>query len=83
MTGQPGRFPDGEPSVKSVLAALARAQEVAMARAAAVRDAEASPESADDATPAAAHMDQASDSAGDRSTMMQDDISNEQKNVRR
>lgn len=83
MTGQPGRFPDGEPSVKSVLAALARAQEVAMARAAAVRDAEASPESADDATPAAAHMDQASDSAGHRSAMMQDDISSEQKNVRR
>lgn len=40
MTGQPGRFPEGEPSVKSVTAALARAQEVAMARAAAVRDAE-------------------------------------------
>ena len=46
MTGQPGRFPEGEPSVKSVTAALARAQEVAMARAAAVRDAEASDESA-------------------------------------
>ena len=40
MPGQPGRIPDGEPSVKSVLAALARAQKVAMARAAAVRDAE-------------------------------------------
>ncbi len=36
MTGQPGRFPDGEPSVKSVLAALARAQKRADARAAAV-----------------------------------------------
>ncbi len=41
MTGHPGRFPEGEPSVKSVTAALARAQEVAMARAAAVRDGEA------------------------------------------
>ena len=46
MTGQPGRIPDSEPSVKSVLAALARAQEVAMARAAAVRDRQASDESA-------------------------------------
>ena len=44
MTGQPGRFPEGEPSVKSVTAALARAQKVAMARAAAVRDGEASDE---------------------------------------
>lgn len=42
MTGQPGRFPEGEPSVKSVLAALARAQERAIARAAAVADAEVS-----------------------------------------
>lgn len=46
MTKQPGRIPDGEPSVKSVLAALARAQEVAMARAAAVRVLQASDESA-------------------------------------
>ena len=46
MTGQPGRFPEGEPSVKSVTAALARAQEVAMARAAAVRDWRASDKSA-------------------------------------
>ena len=46
MTGQPGRFPEGEPSVESVTAALARAQEVAMARAAAVRDGEAGDESA-------------------------------------
>ena len=46
MTGQPGRFPEGEPSVKSVTAALARAEEVAMARAAALRDGEASDESA-------------------------------------
>ena len=36
MTGQPGRFPEGEPSVKSVLAALVRAQERATARALAV-----------------------------------------------
>ncbi len=46
MTGQPGRFPEGEPSVKSVTAALARAQEVALARAAAVRDRQASDGSA-------------------------------------
>ena len=46
MTGRPGRFPEGEPSVKSVTAALARAQEVAMARAAAVRDAEANDKAA-------------------------------------
>lgn len=49
MTGRPGRFPEGEPSVKSVTAALARAQEVAMARAAAVGGGEVSRESADDA----------------------------------
>ena len=36
MTGQPGRFTEGEPSVKSVTAALARAQVRAMKRAAAV-----------------------------------------------
>ena len=46
MAGQPGRFPEGEPSVKSVLAALARAQEVAMARAAAVGDGEGRDKSA-------------------------------------
>ena len=46
MTGQPGRFPEGEPSVKSVTAALARAQEVALARAAGGRDGEASDKSA-------------------------------------
>ena len=64
MTGQPGRIPDGEPSVKSVLAALARAQEVAMARAAAVRDAETSQEQADDPTTAATHMDPPSATSG-------------------
>ena len=36
MTGKPGRFPVGEPSVKSVFAALVRAQERAIARASAV-----------------------------------------------
>lgn len=54
MTGQPGRFPRGEPSVKSVTAALARAQEVALARAVAVdRNAplEPSDEGAATATP--------------------------------
>ncbi len=66
MTGQPGRFPEGEPSVKSVTAALARAQEVAMARAAAVRNAEASHESADDATPPAPHKDLVSATSGIR-----------------
>ena len=66
MTGQPDRFPEGEPSVKSVTAALARAQEVAMARAAAVRDAEVSQESADGATPDAPHMDLASATSGAR-----------------
>ena len=35
MTDSP-RFPEGEPSVKSVLAALKRAQRLALARAAAV-----------------------------------------------
>lgn len=47
MAGQPGRFPDGEPSVKSVLAALARAQERAEARAAAVAAAGSSSETSD------------------------------------
>ena len=56
MTGQPGRFPEGEPSVKSVLAALARAQDVALARAKAVRDAEARA-AADDAARAARPVD--------------------------
>ena len=36
MTGKPGRFPVGEPSAKSVFAALVRAQERAIARASAV-----------------------------------------------
>ena len=67
MAGQPGRFPEGEPSVKSVTAALARALEVAMARAAAVRDGAASQEPADDATTAAPHMDLASVASGARS----------------
>jgi len=60
MTGRPGRFPEGEPSVKSVTAALARAQEVAMARAAAVRGGEGSRESADNAETAVPDMDLAS-----------------------
>ena len=47
MAGQPGRFPDGEPSVKNVLAALARAQERAEARAAAVAAAGSSSETDD------------------------------------
>ena len=57
MTGQPGRFPEGEPSVKSVLAALARAQERAMARAAATADAEVSQGQTEDATPQATPSD--------------------------
>lgn len=57
MTGQPGRIPEGEPSVKSVLAALARAQERARARAAAVADAEASQGPAGDVAPEAAPSD--------------------------
>lgn len=52
--------------MKSVTAALARAQDVAMARAAAVRDAEASHESADDPTLAAPHVDLASATSGTR-----------------
>ena len=47
MAGQPGRFPDGEPSVKGVLAALARAQEKAEARAAAMAAARSSSETSD------------------------------------
>lgn len=35
MNGIPGRFPEGEPSTQSVLAALTRAQEEALARLAA------------------------------------------------
>lgn len=66
MTGRPSRFPEGEPSVKSVTAALARAQDVAMARAAAVRDAEALHESANDATPSAPHVDLVSATSGTR-----------------
>ena len=57
MTGQPGRFPEGEPSVKSVLAALARAQERAMARAAAAADAEVSQGQTEDAAPQATPSD--------------------------
>ena len=64
MTGQPGRFPEGEPSVKSVTAALARAQEVAMARAAALQDAKVSQDSAEEATTAATHIDLASATSG-------------------
>lgn len=60
MTGRPGRFPAGEPSVKSVTAALARAQEVAMARAAAVRGGGGATESGDDAGAAARRVDRAS-----------------------
>ncbi len=60
MTGQPGRFPEGEPSVKSVTAALARAQEVALARAAAVRGAEGTVESAGDDETAVPDTDPAS-----------------------
>ena len=47
MAGQPGRFPDGEPSVKSVLSALARAQKRAKARAAAVAAAKSSAATSD------------------------------------
>ncbi|MYK67100.1 MAG: hypothetical protein F4022_11565, partial [Gemmatimonadetes bacterium] len=65
MTGRPGRFPKGEPSVKSVTAALARAQEVAMARANAVRGGGGARESADDAGTAARHVDPASAAEGD------------------
>ncbi len=36
MTHKPGRFPEGEPKVESVLAALAMAREDAMRRKAAV-----------------------------------------------
>ena len=37
----PARFPEGEPSIKNVMIALRQAQEVAMARAEAVRRREA------------------------------------------
>ncbi|WP_310776711.1 hypothetical protein [Candidatus Palauibacter scopulicola] len=40
-TQAPDRFPEGEPSIKNVLIALERAQEVALARAEAVRRREA------------------------------------------
>lgn len=65
MTGQPGRFPEGEPAVKSVTAALARAQKVAMARAAAVRGGEGARESADDAETVARRVDPVSAAEGD------------------
>lgn len=32
MTQQPGRFPEGEPSAKSIMAALVRARKTAMRR---------------------------------------------------
>lgn len=32
MTPQPGRFPEGEPSAKSIMAALVRARKTAMRR---------------------------------------------------
>ena len=57
MTGQPGRFPEGEPSVKSVLSALVRAHKRAMAKAAAAADAQGSLEAADDATAPTTHAD--------------------------
>ena len=64
MTGRPGRFPEGEPSVESVTAALARAHEVAMARAAAVRGAMAAQESGNDTSKTAPHIDQGSAAEG-------------------
>ena len=48
MAGRPGRFPEGEPSAKSVFAALVRAQERALKRAAAVRASRAGEEAAGD-----------------------------------
>lgn len=48
MTGQPGRFPVGEPSAKSVSAALVRAQDNAIARASAVAGIRARVEPTDD-----------------------------------
>ena len=54
MTSGPRRFPDGEPSHESIMAALIRARADAMARAAAVAAAEASPEPAEEVTAASA-----------------------------
>ena len=59
MAGQPGRFPDGAPSVKGVLAALARAQKKAEARAAAVAAARSSSETSDGGDTAATPSDPA------------------------
>ena len=67
MAGQPGRFPDGEPSVKSVLSALARAQKRAKARAAAVAAAKSSSATSDCDNAAAplADLASATSAAGD------------------
>ena len=67
MAGQPGRFPDGEPSVKSVLSALARAQKRAKARAAAVAAAKSSAATSDCDNAAAplADLASATSAAGD------------------
>ena len=67
MAGQPGGFPEGEPAVKNVLAALLRAQEPAMARAAARDGVDPSLASTDDATSATAPADltSAASSAGE------------------
>lgn len=46
-TQAPDRFPEGEPSIKNVMIALERAQEVALARAEAVRRREAEAEQAE------------------------------------
>ena len=57
MTSGPRRFPDGEPSHESIMAALIRARADAMARAAAVAAADASPEPTEKVTAAASAPD--------------------------
>ncbi len=54
MTEHP-RFPEGEPSTESVLAALIRARDEALARAAAVRERERAEGPVDEAGPADSH----------------------------
>ena len=56
MTEHP-RFPEGEPSTERVLAALIRAQDRALARAATVRARERADGPVDDTEPADTHAD--------------------------
>ncbi len=73
MTSSPRRFPDGEPSHESIMAALIRARADAMSRIAAVAVAEASPEPTKEVTATASAPDRrapATSAAGSAGTRL-------------